>query len=85
MVPRLGSPPKRKCSSIDELVDLAELIASKRRLYERRDAVVDDLVEIANKAVEGSYESSVDLLKDALGAVKHFKSLLRGRFKLESL
>jgi CBS domain-containing protein len=26
-----------------------------------------------------------DLLKDALGVVKHFKSLLRGRFKLESL
>ena len=26
-----------------------------------------------------------DLLKDALGVVKHFKSLLRGRFKLDSL
>ena len=26
-----------------------------------------------------------DLLKDALGAVKHFKSLLRGRFKLDAL
>ena len=26
-----------------------------------------------------------DLLKDALGVVKHFKSLLRGRFKLDAL